>query len=107
MASVAGFPADPTASSANVSHNFVASWDTTALADGFYTLRLRVTDDLGNVGEDRLGLWVPALDSQAHAGQPQSPGASSEPVPGSALADLVRGALLAAGRLLVGAPDHG
>jgi hypothetical protein len=58
IASVAGFSADMTTSSASMATSFVASWNTTGLAQGFYTLRFRVSDDLGNSTEDRVGIWV-------------------------------------------------
>ena len=51
-------------------------------------LRLRVTDDVGNYGEDRMGVWVKAPDPQNHPGWPQSLGASVESVTGGALVDL-------------------
>jgi subtilisin family serine protease len=81
-------PANASLSSADRIDNLSATWNTTALADGFYTLRLRVTDDLGNEGEDRMGVWVAAPDPQDHPGWPKSLGASVESVAGGALVDL-------------------
>jgi subtilisin family serine protease len=75
-------------SSANLTSNFSRSWNTSSLPDGFYTLFLTVTDDLGNVGRDRMGIWVQAPDPQAHAGWPKSIPASIESVAGGALVDL-------------------
>ncbi len=41
-----------------------AFFDTRPLPNGLYTLRLRVTDDLGNRGEDRMAVWVRHPDPQ-------------------------------------------
>ena len=67
-----GASSDPALSSASMVSNLSRVWDTTGLADGFYTLRLRVTDDLGNQGEDRMGVWIQNPDPDDHAGWPQT-----------------------------------
>src|SRR5262249_36781086 len=68
-----GSASDPALSSANLVSNYTRTWDTTGLADGFYTLRLRVTDALGNQGEDRMGGWIQrAATDPEHAGGPQT-----------------------------------
>ena len=67
-----GAASDPSLSSANLVSNLSRTWDTTGLPEGFYTLRLRVTDDLGNDGEDRMGVWIQRADPQDHAGWPQT-----------------------------------
>src|SRR5439155_795646 len=58
-------------SSANRVNNFSATWSTGALANGLYTLRLRVTDNLGNTGEDRMAVWVRHPDPQDQPGFPR------------------------------------
>ncbi len=67
-----GAASDPALSSASMVSNLSRIWDTTGLADGFYTLRLRVTDDLDNQGEDRMGVWIQNPDPDDHAGWPQT-----------------------------------
>ncbi|TMA38134.1 MAG: hypothetical protein E6J79_07935 [Deltaproteobacteria bacterium] len=62
---------DPALSSANGVDDFTAAWDTSGLGDGLYTLRLRVTDDLGNLGEDRMAVWVRHPDPQDRPGFPR------------------------------------
>ncbi|TMB58958.1 MAG: hypothetical protein E6J56_01335, partial [Deltaproteobacteria bacterium] len=71
LASAAGLAANPALSSANRVNNFSASWSTGALANGLYTLRLRVTDNLGNTGEDRMAVWVRHPDPQDQPGFPR------------------------------------
>ncbi|HYC00153.1 MAG TPA: S8 family serine peptidase [Candidatus Limnocylindrales bacterium] len=78
---------NPALSSASMASNFSFDWDTTALTPGAYTLRLRVTDDLGNEGEDRMQVWVRRPDADAHAGWPQTLPASLESI-SSKLVDL-------------------
>lgn len=68
--SAAGAGSDPALSSADGVSNFSRAWDTTGLPEGFYTLRLRVTDDLGNEGEDRMGVWIQRADPDDHPGFP-------------------------------------
>jgi subtilisin family serine protease len=79
---------DPALSSASLVNNFNRTWNTSSLADGFYTLRLRLTDNLGNTGEDRMGVWVQTPDPQDHPGWPKSVPASLESVAGGSLVDL-------------------
>ncbi len=70
-----GAGSDPSLSSASMVSNLTRTWDTTnttAFPDGFYTLRLRVTDNLGNAGEDRMGVWLQRADPDDHAGWPQT-----------------------------------
>jgi hypothetical protein len=88
IASGTSVSSDPSLSSADLASNFVRSWNTSSLADGFYTLRLRVTDDLGNDGEDRMGVWVLKQDPTSHPGWPQTLPSSIESIGGSALVDL-------------------
>src|SRR5437667_6018678 len=80
LASASGLAANPALSSADLASNFSATWDTTSLANGIYTLRLRVTDNHGNVGEDRRAVWVRHPDPQDQPGFPRqfdgSPGLS-------------------------------
>jgi len=71
LASGTSEPADPGRSSADRVSNLSVAWDTTGLAGGFYTLRLRVTDDLGNLGEDRMGVWVRHADPDDLAAFPR------------------------------------
>jgi subtilisin family serine protease len=71
LAGAAGVPANAALSSADQIDNFSASWSTTALADGLYTLRLRVTDNLGNAGEDRMAVWVRHPDAHDQPGFPR------------------------------------
>ena len=68
-ASASGLAADPALSSADLANNFSATWDTTSLATGLYTLRLRVTDNLGN--KDRRAVWVRHPDPQDQPGFPR------------------------------------
>jgi subtilisin family serine protease len=79
---------DPALSSASLVNNFSRTWNTSSLGDGFYTLRLRLTDNLGNTGEDRMGVWVQTPDPQDHPGWPKSVPASLESVAGGSLVDL-------------------
>jgi hypothetical protein len=72
FASQSGLASSPALSSANRVDNFTASWPTAALATGLYTLRLRVTDNLGNVGEDRMAVWVRHPDPQDMPGFPKT-----------------------------------
>jgi subtilisin family serine protease len=58
IASNVGAPSNPLLSSADLVNNFSALWNVTGLPNGGYTLRLRVTDDRGNVGEDRMFVFV-------------------------------------------------
>lgn len=89
-----GAASDPALSSASMVSNLSRVWDTTGLADGFYTLRLRVTDDLGNQGEDRMGVWIQNPDPDDHAGWPKTVAGVDDVRPtsldsiGSALVDL-------------------
>src|SRR5437867_3681124 len=80
LASASGLAANPALSSADLASNFSATWNTTSLANGIYTLRLRVTDNLGNLGEDRRAVWVRHPDPQDLPGFPRqfdgSPGLS-------------------------------
>ncbi|HEX9504968.1 MAG TPA: S8 family serine peptidase, partial [Acidimicrobiia bacterium] len=71
LASASGLAANPALSSVDLASNFSATWDTTSLANGIYTLRLRVTDNHGNVGEDRRAVWVRHPDPQDQPGFPR------------------------------------
>lgn len=55
-----GGTADKTLASTRLVNNYSVNWDTAALADGGYTLRLRVEDagDASIKGEDRMFVWV-------------------------------------------------
>jgi hypothetical protein len=80
VASASGLAANPALSSADLASTFSATWNTAPLANGIYTLRLRVTDNFGNVGEDRRAVWVRHPDPQDQPGFPRqfdgSPGLS-------------------------------
>jgi len=82
-----GVGADPGISSADLVSNFSTPWATGALAAGAYTLRLRVTDDLGNLGEDRMTVFVRPPDPSTHPGWPIVLPASVESI-STALVDL-------------------
>ena len=82
-----GRPADPALSSADQVSNRSVHWDVSALPQGLYTLRLTVTDDLGNRGEDRMAVWVRHADPQDQKGFPRRVDASIESL-SVALADL-------------------
>lgn len=66
--------ADPSKSSTDLVNNLTAEWDTSRLADGGHTLRLRVTDAVDNtlVAEDRMFVWVRRglVDGDNHPGFP-------------------------------------
>ena len=87
LASASGVAANPALSSANRVSNLSAPWDTTLLAAGIYTLRLRVTDNLGNAGEDRMAVWVRHPDPQDQPGFPRQVDGSLESI-SVALVDL-------------------
>ena len=72
LATASGVASDPALSSVNRISNVTVPWNTAALADGMYTLRLRVTDDLGNIGEDRMAVWVRHPDPQDRPGFPRT-----------------------------------
>lgn len=78
LASASGVPSDASLSSANRESNFSRGWDTSDLPDGLYTFRLRVTDDLGNVGEDRMAVWVRHADPDDVPGFPFRTAGSAE-----------------------------
>lgn len=61
-----GGNSDPALSSVDMVDNFTSTWNTTALANGAYTLRLRVTDTRtpANSSEDRMTVWVRHPDAQ-------------------------------------------
>ena len=71
LATASGIASDPGLSSADLVSNFTASWNTTALSNGLYTLRLRVTDNRGNQGEDRMAVWVRHHDQDDQPGFPR------------------------------------
>src|SRR6185295_8225609 len=71
LGSETGFATIPGLSSADMPTDFRVPWNTTGLADGLYTLRLRVIDDLGNHGEDRMAVWVRHPDPQDMPGFPR------------------------------------
>jgi subtilisin family serine protease len=71
LASGTGEASEPSLSSANRVSNFSAGWDAGGLPEGLYTLRLRVTDDLGNVGRDRMAVWVRHEDPDDVPGFPR------------------------------------
>jgi hypothetical protein len=83
---------DPALSSASLVSNYSRVWDTTGLAEGFYTLRLRVVDDLGNEGEDRMGVWIQRADPDDHTGWPQTIAGPDGATPSSL--DSIGGALV-------------
>lgn len=87
LQSAASFPSDPNLSSADLVNNFDASWDTSGLPNDMYTLRLRAVDDLGNVGEDRMAVWVRHPTSQDLPGFPRDYPASLESL-STALVDV-------------------
>jgi hypothetical protein len=74
-------------SSADLPLTFSAPWDTSGLAQGLYTLRLSVADDLGNHGQDRMAVWVRPPDPADLPGFPQHLDASIESL-SVALVDL-------------------
>lgn len=65
-----GVPKDASLSSADLESNFTATWNA-PVTNGLYTLRLRVTDNLGNEGEDRMAVWVRRPDPQDLPGFPR------------------------------------
>jgi subtilisin family serine protease len=71
LATGAGEAADRALSSASGVDNHAVPWNTTPLVAGLYTLRLRVTDNLGNRGEDRMAVWVRHHDPQDRPGFPR------------------------------------
>ncbi len=73
LASVTSTVSDAAVSSANRLSNFTIPWPTAALANGLYTLRLRVTDGSANAnkGEDRMAVWVRHPDAQDQPGFPK------------------------------------
>jgi subtilisin family serine protease len=87
ISSRTGVASDPGLSSANRVSNSGATWDAGALEEGLYTLRLRVTDDLGNVGVDRMALWVRHTDPDDMTGFPRRFSGSAESL-SVALVDL-------------------
>lgn len=78
---------NPALSSASGVSNLTAQWDAGGLSQGLYTLRLRVTDDLANVGEDRMAVWVRPPDPDDLPGFPKQVGGSLESL-SVALVDL-------------------
>jgi hypothetical protein len=71
VATASGVTVDPSLSSADRISNISVTWATGALPEGLYTLRLRVTDNLGNSGEDRMAVWVRHADPQDQPGFPR------------------------------------
>lgn len=71
LASANGVAAQPNVSSADLVDTVQAQWNTASLSNGLYTLRLRVTDNRGNTGEDRMAVWVRHPDPQDLPGFPK------------------------------------
>jgi subtilisin family serine protease len=78
LASESDVASNPLLSSANRVSNLLAGWETSGLEEGLYTLRLRVTDDLGNTGEDRMAVWVRHADPDDVPGFPRRYRGSAE-----------------------------
>lgn len=60
---------DPNVSSNDLVDNLSTDWDTSALANGLYTLILTVTDNKtpANVSNDRMSVWVRHADAQDYS----------------------------------------
>jgi len=78
LVSESAVPSEPSLSSADRTSNFTATWPAGGLEEGLYTLRVRVTDDRGNVGVDRMAVWVRHPDPDDLSGFPRRTRGSAE-----------------------------